>query len=56
MKKNKLEIKHFGVIKEWFKNGQFYRDDGHVIEYYDGEKRWHKNGELHREDDFAVLN
>jgi len=37
--------------KFWYNSkGEFHRDDGPAIEWFDGDKAWYQNGKLHRED------
>ena len=41
-------------VTRWFLNGKRHREDGHAVEYTDGDKFWYINGKLHREDGPAV--
>jgi len=40
--------------KEWYKEGEYHREDGPAIEYTSGLKYWYKEGNLHRIDGPAV--
>ena len=51
--KPKLTIRPDGT-KVWCLNGQFHREDGPAIEYFDGTQEWFLNGQWHREDGPAV--
>jgi hypothetical protein len=41
---------------KWWRNsnGDYHRDDGPAIEWFDGDKAWYQNGKLHREDGPAL--
>ena len=39
---------------EWFKDGEYHRDDGPANELSYGTKMWYLNGKLHREDGPAI--
>ena len=41
-------------IKIWYINGNKHREDGHAVEWSDGDKWWYINGLKHREDGPAV--
>ena len=41
--------------QEWYKNGEFHRNDGPAVIYEHGHKEWWLNGDLHREDGPAVI-
>jgi len=40
--------------KEWYRNGEWHREDGPAIEYANGDKYWYRNGQYHREDGPAI--
>jgi hypothetical protein len=40
--------------KEYFKNGEFHRQDGPAVEQADGTREWYLNGKHHRQDGPAV--
>ena len=54
---NKPECETFpSGTKEWFRNGEYHREDGPAVDCPDGTKEWWLNGERHREDGPAYEN
>ena len=42
------------MVKQFFKNGLWHRDNGPAVEYKNGDKYWCKEGEYHRVDGPAI--
>ena len=47
-------VKVFDNKTEWYFEGKLHREDGHAVEWSDGDKHWYKNGKRHREDGPAI--